>query len=57
MERILAFLKNIIAGPVASVLGGLTLLCQNGNIAEAFPVIAPYCGIIAGIALLFAKFK
>ena len=57
MEKIIALLKNIISGPVASLLGGLTLLCQNGNIAEAFPVIVPYCGIIAGIALLFAKFK
>ena len=57
MEKIVNVLKNFVQGPVASIIGGVVLLCQNGQIATAWPGLEQYCGIVAGVALLFAKFK
>lgn len=56
-DKVLEVLQNFIKGPVASIIGGVVLLCQNGQMATAWPGLEQYCGIVAGVALLFAKFK
>jgi hypothetical protein len=50
-------LRNLFDGPVATAIGLITAICQTGEITQAFPVIIPYCGLIASLALLFARFK
>lgn len=56
MHPLALILRNTLTGKVATVLGSLVLLCESKQLAE-LDFLVPYCGILAGLALLIAKFK